>query len=324
MKEFVNAGNGFYSLHNNSHVSLSSKTYREVQGGSLHRSSSAAARSRCTSSTPTHPITQGSRTSWSTTSSTTSSTTRTGKNILMESENIDGLNFHNLDRNRSLDGRMITERARRLHFGRPHDSCAVESRAHQTAKASGSMAAEGNLTPTHTVVETRSLKRSETELTHSQSDQWNAAPVPVRHRDREQLPDDPRRQDARRRDGEVRPLQTLARGFRLRPGSGDLASCAMARRFTGPGSAPAGTTGTSPTGHSTKCDAATSSPSSTSAISVCPTGSEISRIPIFPRCSANTPAPSPSDTRGCSCTRRSTRCTSAPMFSAFTAGGTSG
>ena len=33
LKEFVNSGNGFYSLHNNSHVSLSSKTYREVQGG---------------------------------------------------------------------------------------------------------------------------------------------------------------------------------------------------------------------------------------------------------------------------------------------------
>ena len=33
VKEFVNAGGGFYSLHNNSHVSLSSKAYREVQGG---------------------------------------------------------------------------------------------------------------------------------------------------------------------------------------------------------------------------------------------------------------------------------------------------
>ena len=33
LKDFVNAGNGFYSLHNNSHVSLSSKTYREVMGG---------------------------------------------------------------------------------------------------------------------------------------------------------------------------------------------------------------------------------------------------------------------------------------------------
>ncbi len=33
VKEFVMAGGGFYSLHNNSHVSLSSKNYREVMGG---------------------------------------------------------------------------------------------------------------------------------------------------------------------------------------------------------------------------------------------------------------------------------------------------
>ena len=33
VKEFVQAGGGFYSLHNNSHVSLSSKNYREVMGG---------------------------------------------------------------------------------------------------------------------------------------------------------------------------------------------------------------------------------------------------------------------------------------------------
>ena len=33
IKEFVNAGNGFYALHNCSHISLSSKDYREVMGG---------------------------------------------------------------------------------------------------------------------------------------------------------------------------------------------------------------------------------------------------------------------------------------------------
>jgi len=33
VKEFVQAGGGFYSLHNNSHVSLSSKSYRDVMGG---------------------------------------------------------------------------------------------------------------------------------------------------------------------------------------------------------------------------------------------------------------------------------------------------
>ncbi len=33
LKDFVTSGNGFYSMHNNSHISLSSKTWREVQGG---------------------------------------------------------------------------------------------------------------------------------------------------------------------------------------------------------------------------------------------------------------------------------------------------
>src|SRR5579872_615631 len=33
IQEFVRAGNGFYALHNSSHVSLSSKNYREVMGG---------------------------------------------------------------------------------------------------------------------------------------------------------------------------------------------------------------------------------------------------------------------------------------------------
>jgi len=33
IQEFVRAGNGFYALHNSSHISLSSKNYRDVMGG---------------------------------------------------------------------------------------------------------------------------------------------------------------------------------------------------------------------------------------------------------------------------------------------------
>lgn len=33
IQEFVKAGNGFYALHNSSHISLSSKNYRDVMGG---------------------------------------------------------------------------------------------------------------------------------------------------------------------------------------------------------------------------------------------------------------------------------------------------
>ncbi len=42
IKEFVTAGNGFYALHNCSHISLSSKDYREVMGGAYIRSPTAA------------------------------------------------------------------------------------------------------------------------------------------------------------------------------------------------------------------------------------------------------------------------------------------
>jgi type 1 glutamine amidotransferase len=33
IQDFVMAGNGFYALHNSSHISLSSQSYREVMGG---------------------------------------------------------------------------------------------------------------------------------------------------------------------------------------------------------------------------------------------------------------------------------------------------
>ena len=33
IKDFVKAGGGFYPLHNSSHISLSSKNYRDVMGG---------------------------------------------------------------------------------------------------------------------------------------------------------------------------------------------------------------------------------------------------------------------------------------------------
>ena len=36
IKDFVTAGNGFYALHNCSHISLSSKNYREVMGGAYN------------------------------------------------------------------------------------------------------------------------------------------------------------------------------------------------------------------------------------------------------------------------------------------------
>src|SRR5579864_1332267 len=58
LKEFVTAGNGFYSLHNNSHVSLSSPTYRDVMGGAyIGHPTLRPFKVRIVNSH--HPITQG-------------------------------------------------------------------------------------------------------------------------------------------------------------------------------------------------------------------------------------------------------------------------
>jgi len=58
IKEFVDRGGAFYSVHNNSHVSVTSKTFREVQGGAyLGHPSLRPFKVHITNTT--HPITQG-------------------------------------------------------------------------------------------------------------------------------------------------------------------------------------------------------------------------------------------------------------------------
>jgi hypothetical protein len=58
VKEFVMNGNGFYSLHNNSHVSLSSKNYHDAMGGAyIGHPALPPFRVRVVNSE--HPITQG-------------------------------------------------------------------------------------------------------------------------------------------------------------------------------------------------------------------------------------------------------------------------
>jgi type 1 glutamine amidotransferase len=95
LKAFVSAGNSFYSLHNNSHVSLSSKTYRDVMGGAyighpplrpfLVRVSNKA-----------HPITQGVGDFFVNDEQHYVHYDKDPKYILLESENVDGLTFENL------------------------------------------------------------------------------------------------------------------------------------------------------------------------------------------------------------------------------------
>ncbi len=95
LKDFVTAGNGFYSLHNNSHVSLSSKTYREVMGGA-YIGHPALRPFKVRVVNTSHPITQGVHDFVVTDEQHYVEYDKDKKNILLEAENIDGLTFENL------------------------------------------------------------------------------------------------------------------------------------------------------------------------------------------------------------------------------------
>ena len=95
LKDFVISGNGFYSLHNNSHVSLSSKTYREVMGGAyIGHPTLRPFKVRVVNTT--HPITQGIRDFMVNDEQHYVEYDKDKKDILLEAENIDGLAFQNL------------------------------------------------------------------------------------------------------------------------------------------------------------------------------------------------------------------------------------
>ena len=94
LKEFVNNGGGFYSLHNNSHVSLSSKTYRDVQGGAYIGHPTLRPFKVHVVNT-SHPITQGIQDFMVNYEQHYVEYDKDRKNILLEAENIDGLTYEN-------------------------------------------------------------------------------------------------------------------------------------------------------------------------------------------------------------------------------------
>ncbi|MDE3195892.1 MAG: ThuA domain-containing protein, partial [Acidobacteriota bacterium] len=92
LKDFVNAGGGFYSLHNNSHVSLTSKTYRDVQGGAyIGHPTLRPFKVRVINKT--HPITQGIADFMVNDEQHYVEYDKDPKYKLLEAENIDGLSF---------------------------------------------------------------------------------------------------------------------------------------------------------------------------------------------------------------------------------------
>jgi len=101
VKDFVAAGNGFYSLHCNALVSNSSKNYRDVQGGGvLYHPNPQPATSypalrpfKVHVANKEHPVTQGVEDFIVTDEQYFTIYDKDPKNILLHGENLDGLTF---------------------------------------------------------------------------------------------------------------------------------------------------------------------------------------------------------------------------------------
>lgn len=94
IKEFVEAGNGFYAMHNSSHISLSSKNFREVMGGA-YVGHPALRPFKVRVVDKEHPITRGLEEFIVNDEQHYVTYDKDRKHILLESENIDGLNYDN-------------------------------------------------------------------------------------------------------------------------------------------------------------------------------------------------------------------------------------
>jgi type 1 glutamine amidotransferase len=92
VKDFVAAGNSFYSYHNNAFVSRSSKNYREVQGGcALNHPPLRPFKVKIVNKN--HPITQGVEDFMVTDEQHYLVYDKDPNNILLQSENVDGLTY---------------------------------------------------------------------------------------------------------------------------------------------------------------------------------------------------------------------------------------
>lgn len=95
LKEFVEAGGGFYALHNSSHISLSSKNYREVMGGA-YVGHPPLRPFQVRPSNSEHPITKGIKPFIVNDEQHYVDYDKDRKHVILEAENIDGLTYENL------------------------------------------------------------------------------------------------------------------------------------------------------------------------------------------------------------------------------------
>jgi len=101
LKEFVSAGGGFYALHNSSHISMSSKNYREVMGGAYV--GHPPLRPFQVRAVYDHPITKGMKPFIVNDEQHYVDYDKDKSHIILEAENIDGLGYEALG-TRSISG----------------------------------------------------------------------------------------------------------------------------------------------------------------------------------------------------------------------------
>ena len=95
IKDWVNAGNGFYSMHNSSHISISNKDYRDMMGGAfISHPPLRPFQIRATANK--HPITEGITPFMVNDEQHYVTYNKDPKYVILESENIDGLTFRDL------------------------------------------------------------------------------------------------------------------------------------------------------------------------------------------------------------------------------------
>lgn len=95
IKDFVSAGNGFYALHNCSHISLASKDYRDVMGGA-YISHPPLRPFQVRPTANKHPITDGISPFMVNDEQHYVIYDKDPKYVILEAENIDGLEFQRL------------------------------------------------------------------------------------------------------------------------------------------------------------------------------------------------------------------------------------
>jgi len=94
IRDFVQAGNGFYAYHNCSHISLYSKAYRDVMGGA-YIGHPPLRPFKVSVANREHPITRGISNFVVTDEQHYVTYDKDPANVILRSENLDGLNYEN-------------------------------------------------------------------------------------------------------------------------------------------------------------------------------------------------------------------------------------